>query len=182
MRPSQIADDAASSAALALSSASNRQSFTRLMTKLVLESNRLPRVLLSTGVSDVTRDAVGHGGFADVFQGKRNGSLVALKRLRLFNDPHLRANVKRVSASSYAARLAALSLVQRFIREALVWRTLNHPNILPFLGIDTATFEDSDMICLVSPWMTHGTASDYVKACTRSTREIVCLVRRRPYS
>ncbi|KAF7316135.1 Kinase-like protein [Mycena indigotica] len=48
----------------------------------------------------------------------------------------------------------------RFLREALVWRDLHHPFILPLLGIDNESFPLS--LCLVSPWMEHGTVVKYL--------------------
>ncbi|KAI0783283.1 kinase-like domain-containing protein, partial [Abortiporus biennis] len=38
--------------------------------------------------------------------------------------------------------------------EALVWRQLKHPYILPFLGIDGDSFKPS--LCLISPYMQNG--------------------------
>ncbi|KAJ7260878.1 kinase-like domain-containing protein [Mycena haematopus] len=49
----------------------------------------------------------------------------------------------------------------KFCREALVWKDLRHPNILPFLGIDRDSFPSS--LCMVSPWMNHGTVINYLK-------------------
>ncbi|KAJ7875377.1 kinase-like domain-containing protein [Mycena olivaceomarginata] len=49
----------------------------------------------------------------------------------------------------------------KFCREALVWKDLHHPNILPFLGIDRDSFPSS--LCMVSPWMEHGTVTNYLK-------------------
>ncbi|KAF8183738.1 kinase-like protein, partial [Mycena galopus ATCC 62051] len=46
-------------------------------------------------------------------------------------------------------------------REALLWKDLHHPNILPFLGIDRNSFPSS--LCMVSPWMEHGTVMNYLK-------------------
>jgi serine/threonine protein kinase len=47
--------------------------------------------------------------------------------------------------------------LQRLCREALVWRQLKHPYILPFMGVDIDTFQSSDLVCLVTPWMDLGT-------------------------
>lgn len=49
---------------------------------------------------------------------------------------------------------------QRVHKEALIWRQLNHPYILPFLGIDIVTFPDYPT--LVSPWMENGTLLNFV--------------------
>ncbi|KAJ7181390.1 kinase-like domain-containing protein, partial [Mycena crocata] len=48
-----------------------------------------------------------------------------------------------------------------FCKEALVWQGLRHRFILPFLGIDSETFPSA--LCLVSPWMKHGTVIKYLR-------------------
>ncbi|KAJ7809655.1 kinase-like domain-containing protein, partial [Mycena leptocephala] len=45
-------------------------------------------------------------------------------------------------------------------REALVWQHLQHSYILPLIGIDRETFPSS--LCMVSPWMEHGTVLNYL--------------------
>jgi hypothetical protein len=47
-------------------------------------------------------------------------------------------------------------------REALLWRQLNHPHILPFLGVDAETFAPRNALCLISPWMERGTLKQYI--------------------
>jgi hypothetical protein len=47
-------------------------------------------------------------------------------------------------------------------REALLWRQLDHPHILPFLGVDAETFASRNALCLVSPWMERGTLKQYI--------------------
>jgi serine/threonine protein kinase len=44
----------------------------------------------------------------------------------------------------------------------LLWKELDHPNILPFLGVDTQLKQPS--YCLISPWMKNGNALSYLKA------------------
>ena len=48
------------------------------------------------------------------------------------------------------------------MQEAIVWRQLDHPNLLPFLGI---YYMDDKMrrLCLVSPWMEQGNLVDFMK-------------------
>jgi len=48
-----------------------------------------------------------------------------------------------------------------FCREALVWRQLQHPHVLPFLGVDVDTFPGS--LCMVSPWLQRGTLSKHLE-------------------
>ncbi|KAJ7105676.1 kinase-like domain-containing protein [Mycena epipterygia] len=45
-------------------------------------------------------------------------------------------------------------------QEALVWKDLHHPHILSFIGIDRESFPTS--LCMVSPWMEHGTVLKYI--------------------
>jgi serine/threonine protein kinase len=47
-------------------------------------------------------------------------------------------------------------------REALLWRQLNHPHILSFLGVDAETFSSRNALCLISPWMEQGTLKQYI--------------------
>ena len=56
---------------------------------------------------------------------------------------------------------SCLTFYQQFCREALVWKQLNHPNVLPFLGINMELF--TPRFCLVSPWMSNGSLLDYLK-------------------
>jgi hypothetical protein len=51
---------------------------------------------------------------------------------------------------------------QRFFREALVWRQLIHPRILPFLGVDRDGFESTGSLSMISPWIKQGTLMDYL--------------------
>ncbi|KAJ7714230.1 kinase-like domain-containing protein [Mycena olivaceomarginata] len=50
--------------------------------------------------------------------------------------------------------------VMRFYREALIWRQLSHPNLLPFFGI---YYLEKSRLCLVSPWMENGDIARYLK-------------------
>jgi hypothetical protein len=47
-------------------------------------------------------------------------------------------------------------------REALLWKYLQHPYILPFLGVDAETFSSRNALGLVSPWMDRGTLRQYI--------------------
>ncbi|KAJ7442153.1 kinase-like domain-containing protein, partial [Mycena galericulata] len=51
--------------------------------------------------------------------------------------------------------------MKKFCREALVWKDLHHPYILSFIGIDRDSFPS--FLCMVSPWMEHGTVLNYLK-------------------
>ncbi|KAK7055182.1 kinase-like protein [Favolaschia claudopus] len=84
------------------------------------------------------------GGFGDIYRAIMHDKPVALKRMRHF----LRgSDLRRIHL--------------KFCREALIWKELQHPYILPLIGIDRDSFPSS--LCMVSPWMEQGTAISYLK-------------------
>ncbi|KAJ7132597.1 kinase-like domain-containing protein, partial [Mycena epipterygia] len=48
-----------------------------------------------------------------------------------------------------------------FCKEALWWARLDHPNILPFLGVNEEMFHPS--FCLISPWMDNGNVMSFLE-------------------
>ncbi|KAJ7596370.1 kinase-like domain-containing protein [Mycena floridula] len=93
------------------------------------------------------------GSFADVYRGTVGEMQVCLKVLRHFT-----------ACPEKTAKLA-----KQFCGEALAWRQLEHPNILPFLGVNFDLF--SPTFCLVSPWMSQGNLKEYLERhpiCNRS--------------
>ncbi|CAL1710290.1 unnamed protein product [Somion occarium] len=117
----------------------HRYTLRRLLIRLSRESHILPSSLFLSGVVCKDRDAFGGGAFADIFQAKYNGKMVALKRLRVFQISTNEQKKEHVS---------------NFFREALMWRQLNHPHILPFIGVDRLTFPGH--LCMVSPFLQSG--------------------------
>ncbi|KAG6832065.1 hypothetical protein H0H92_005487 [Tricholoma furcatifolium] len=112
----------------------------RLLIKLSERSEIIPASVLIRGLTLSDSHPVSGGGFADIYRAMYRGQEVALKHLRVRQDQ-----------DSQRIRRA-------FGREALVWQQLKHPNVLPFLGIDSEVFPAS--LCMVSPWMRHGTILD----------------------
>ncbi|KAK7047917.1 hypothetical protein VNI00_006245 [Paramarasmius palmivorus] len=51
---------------------------------------------------------------------------------------------------------------KEYLREAIVWRQLKHPNLLPCLGLYYLD-ETQQRICLVSPWMVNGNLSEFLR-------------------
>ncbi|KAF9789156.1 kinase-like domain-containing protein, partial [Thelephora terrestris] len=86
-----------------------------------------------------TAHPVAYGGFCDAYRGTLDLETVCIKRLRI---------------SSTGDQL----LVERsFCKEAVVWRRLNHPNIVPFKGV---TF---DPLQLMSEWIPGGELRLYIR-------------------
>ncbi|KAK1231118.1 hypothetical protein PQX77_005773 [Marasmius sp. AFHP31] len=50
-------------------------------------------------------------------------------------------------------------------REAILWRQMKHPNLLPLLGI--YQLEDTGELCFISPWMEKGNLVEYMKVTKR---------------
>jgi serine/threonine protein kinase len=50
-------------------------------------------------------------------------------------------------------------MTQRFCKEVVLMKQLNHNNILPFYGVSTTVSD----FCLVFPWYENGNVMDYLK-------------------
>ena len=48
-------------------------------------------------------------------------------------------------------------MVQSFFREAVIWKRLRHPNIVPFIGVTRTPLQS------ISEWMPNGTLTEYVE-------------------
>ncbi|KAK0498047.1 kinase-like domain-containing protein, partial [Armillaria luteobubalina] len=80
----------------------------------------------------------------DIWKGRFRNTQVCLKVLRVFGTKEWRAKV-----------------LWEFCQEALMWRQLQHPNILPFLGVSEELF--APRYCLISLWMVNGNIISYLK-------------------
>ncbi|KAJ7904821.1 kinase-like domain-containing protein [Mycena leptocephala] len=83
---------------------------------------------------------VAAGGFGDIWKGRVHEQSVAVKIMRIFQDSDVEAVLKE------------------FGREALIWRQLCHPNLLPFFGL----YHLDNRLCLVSPWMKYGNILEFL--------------------
>ncbi|KAJ7502578.1 kinase-like domain-containing protein, partial [Mycena galericulata] len=111
--------------------------------KLSTRSGRHPRCF---ALSDLQLEGhqVAAGSFGDVWKGLVHGETVSVKVMRVFQEADVEA------------------LFKEFYHEALIWRQLSHPNLLPFFGV--YYLEDSRRrLCLVSPWMENGNIARYLK-------------------
>ncbi|KAF8215630.1 hypothetical protein K438DRAFT_1748550 [Mycena galopus ATCC 62051] len=118
----------------------------RIIRKLAAACDRVPSSLFITGVTGKEEHPTFGGGFADIYRASYGTQVVALKYMRVVQ--YMRGSELR-------------GIRVKFFREALVWKELRHPNILPFWGIEKDSF--SSPLCMVSPWMEHGTVLSYLK-------------------
>ncbi|KAK1227622.1 Rho guanine nucleotide exchange factor [Marasmius sp. AFHP31] len=129
----------------------------KLLGDIISNEQRRKKVLATTGVKaqewldsmqlDVEMlgdDPIGGGAFGDVWKGRRGKSIVCMKVLRVFTQAEVEQALKD------------------YMREAIVWRQLDHPNLLPFLGIYYMN-DTRKRLCLVSPWMERGNLVQFMK-------------------
>ncbi|KAJ6587863.1 kinase-like domain-containing protein [Mycena capillaripes] len=92
-----------------------------------------PTCFTLSGLEKIGQQVAG-GAFGDIWKGLIGGQTVAVKSMRQFKEDDVRMSLKK------------------FGREALIWRQLSHPNLLPFFGL----YMLDDRLCLISPWMDNG--------------------------
>lgn len=89
-----------------------------------------------------------------------DGQTVAVKSIRIFLEEDVETALKVRADPKFF--LYAKSF-QEFGREALIWRQLSHPNLLPFFGLYTL----DGRLSLASPWMENGHLQQYLKGWSR---------------
>ncbi|KAF7354918.1 Protein kinase domain-containing protein [Mycena sanguinolenta] len=110
-----------------------RALFSKALLRLSGECGLHPRCFTLNGLEKVGQQVAG-GGFGDIWKGLVGGEIVAVKSMRQFADDDVKIMAKKVG------------------REALIWRQLSHPNLLPFFGL----YMLDNRLCLISPWMENG--------------------------
>jgi len=109
-------------------------------------------------IPDCSEDAVNvaSGGFSDVSQGTYKGRRVAIKVVRIYVRDLDAIRSVSISLCYYTC---LVNWLQGFCREAVAWKHLRHPNILPLLGV----ILNERRFALVSEWMENGTINEFVE-------------------
>jgi serine/threonine protein kinase len=98
-----------------------------------------------------------------VWMSEYQGRKVAVKVLRVYSTSDLdkitSVGDPRFSKSPYR-RADDVVVAQRFCKEAVTWRSLRHPNVLPLLGVTMS----GKVFAMVSEWMINGNINEFVKA------------------
>ena len=137
----------------------------RFMLKVIKKMPVLPESLNVTGIRiPAQHDYIGRGGFGHVFKGELRGDAVALKVLYELDNNVVSLHINVTTS------LVDSSPEQAFCREALMWRSLCHKFVLPFLGIYRN--ESMEQIFLVSPYMRNGTLAQWRKKANPSIAEV----------
>ncbi|KAJ7716341.1 kinase-like domain-containing protein, partial [Mycena metata] len=111
----------------------------RALLRLSRVSGRHPRCFPIRDLDP--EEQVDAGNYSDVWKGSVKGSEVCIKIMRLYKTSDIEG------------------LLQEFGREALLWRQLCHPNVLPFFDL----YYLEKRLCLISPWMGNGNIFEYLR-------------------
>lgn len=87
-----------------------------------------------------------HGAFSDVFKGEWYSKTLV--------KTFVAVKVIRVCAGDQN------KIANSLIKEARIWETLNHPNVLPFFGL---SYDAERRPALISPWMENGNVLEYMR-------------------
>ncbi|KAF9455944.1 kinase-like domain-containing protein [Collybia nuda] len=94
------------------------------------------------------REPIETGASAQVLHGHHNNQEVAVKRFRL-----------------YARTIPRIR--QRFLKESSILQLLQHPNVVPFIGV----VSEGSRLCIVSPWMKNGDIIAFIKKSPNVSRK-----------
>ena len=104
-----------------------------------------------------------------MYRGTLDGSRVCAKRVRVYTKEGIQGSTKVRSNAVTFPIYHHQQDPQIFYREAVMWKRLVHPNILPLLGITITPLQ------LISTWMPGGDLTGYIKNHTDADRlGLVC--------
>lgn len=97
------------------------------------------------------------GDCSDVYEGTLDDSKVCVKRVRVYTEEVLQKAAKvHFGALAFPAHSHQPN-PQIICKEAVVWKRLSHPNVVPLLSITIAPLQ------FVSDWIPGGTLPEYIK-------------------
>ncbi|KAK1227561.1 hypothetical protein PQX77_009471 [Marasmius sp. AFHP31] len=130
------------------------------MLRLSKNSGLHPTCLSIQNVKKIGKYPIAAGGFGDVWKGTIGDSIepVCLKVVKVYMSSNLE------------------KLTNEYQREAILWRQMKHPNVLPFYGIYQLEFEQIQQLCLISPWMEKGNLVEFLKTTKREDIDHYALV------
>ena len=129
---------------------------------------KLPTTFELAGVRLVPNKDRAYGGFSDTFEGTL-GRDVCIKQLRISSSGDREKVQKVLHLLNLRLDGHLLTNPKLFCKEAIVWKRLNHPNIVPFKGVTL------DPLQLISEWMPGGELREYIRTNKRANRiGLVC--------
>lgn len=120
--------------------------------------NTLPSRCSHTGNLVVEHQSTICVGGAEVRHGTLDGLRVTVKSI-LYNSTGSSGGLQEVSLKvQILPHFACSHCRQSAYREVITWKHLSHPNISPFLGIDTST----SSLSVISVLAEHGSLTEYL--------------------
>lgn len=108
--------------------------------RLSTKTDLYPRSFDLTDVQPLSYTPLASGSFADIHMGHLRGEYVCLKVVRVY----------QTSVYQHIVKIIA--------REAILWRQLSHPSLLPFYGL----YRLGPQLSFVSPWAENGRVVDFL--------------------
>ncbi|KIM74323.1 hypothetical protein PILCRDRAFT_706883 [Piloderma croceum F 1598] len=115
----------------------------RALVELSQITAQYPDYMSLRGIGIEYGPAAGNG-FGEVYRGRLGGQKLAIKVLRV---------LRRMKDTK--------SMQGTFLRKAVMWRQLSHPNVLPFLGLYRLE-RSPPLMCLLTPWVENGNLAEYL--------------------
>ena len=114
--------------------------------------------ILSDQIARVGDHPVALSGIADVWGGTYRGDEVSIKSLRVCMKDYQAIKKVCVLCDEPLSHLLNVTCAsQTFSKEAIMWKRLRHPNIVPFIGVTTYPLQ------IISEWMPNGTLTEFVE-------------------
>ncbi|KAL5497895.1 hypothetical protein ACEPAH_2826 [Sanghuangporus vaninii] len=120
-----------------------RKALDRFLYKEARNYGILPKSFYLLNVEKLQEHPIGGGSYGDVYKGRIGEQKVAVKTSRFLWDSETKRQKHR-----------------ELCKEAFIWKPLDHPNVLPFLGICSEEFLS---VGLVSPFMDNGDLLTYLR-------------------
>lgn len=132
----------------------------QVLQKICSRRSTLPASYHVPGTFTLTSEIpVAFGGFCDAYKGTLGAGIdICIKKIRICATNN-RDEVNQVGhqLDPQLGPLVDGRILQLFCREAVVWKHLNHPHIVPFMGVTLEPLQ------FVSKWMPGGDLREYVK-------------------
>lgn len=139
----------------------NNKNFNIFISQVARQRGILPTAIYLGHIQSISPHPVWGGGFADVYQGRFNCQLVALKVPRIFGEGETELLKVRTNCSCILLGLLPMYPMQELLKEVSVWRSLSHKYVLPFYGITMEAFQPR--VAMVSPWLQYGHLRSFLK-------------------
>ena len=148
----------------------------RLLQDVCSASGELPSSYWLEGVTVRWKDCIGNGGEALIFLGSLQDQAVVARQVRRpgirgWASEAGREALRVCRASPLSCSLSHLPRRQYIRREIIMHAQLDHPNVIPFLGVFKENDEDEAPM-IVLPFMESGSAMDFLNQLENAEAEI----------